>query len=134
MRYTRRDINRSCIVFLVSLAGCGSAGRDHETGTLSGVVRLGGQPLTEGEVLIINTSLGAGASIPINESGRYQVTVPMKVGVYQVAIKPPPAPPPDEMAQSRTMKSNVPKKYHEAETSGLTLNIEKGANTKDFDL
>ena len=103
------------------------------TGSVSGTVTLGGAPLTAGVVLFSNQSTGVGATAELDASGSYQIrSIP--TGQYQVAIEPPPPPAPHEMDQSGPPRSDVPLKYQDLQTSGLSATVARGANTADFAL
>lgn len=122
----------SCF-FVSCLIGCGPAGPP--SGTISGTVTLNGQPLSAGVVVFNNTAAGIGADAPLNASGEYRLDTPIPAGPYDVAIQPPPAPPPDQMGQATAQpKSPIPNKYLDPKTSGLKTTIHAGANTADFAL
>jgi hypothetical protein len=113
------------------LAGCGPQAL--ATGTVSGKVTLQGQPLSAGVVLFTNAKAGTGASAALDASGNYQLETPLVTGPYDVAIQPPPAPPPHEMSKP-VPKSQIPDKFRDARTSGLKTTVNPGKNTADFTL
>lgn len=115
---------------IACLPGC-SGGRP--TGSVSGTVTLGGAPLTAGLVLFSNQAKGVGVTAELDQSGMYEIQS-IAAGEYQVAIEPPPPPAPHEMDQARVPRDNVPPKYQDLQTSGLTAIVEPGANTVDFAL
>lgn len=124
-------------VFLLAIAapvaclpGC-SGGRP--SGSVSGTVTLGGSPLTAGLVLFSNQATGVGVTAELDASGRYEIGA-IPTGEYQVAIEPPPLPAPHEMDQVRAPRDNIPPKYKDLQTSGLTAIVESRANTIDFAL
>lgn len=130
--------NRAWIVLglavcLSWVAGCGASGKP--TGTVAGKVTLHGQPLTAGSVLLTNTASGIGASAPLDETGNYQLATPVPTGAYDVAIQPPPAPPPEQISPAKSLpKSPIPDKFLDPKTSGLKATINAGKNTADFAL
>lgn len=117
---------------LLSFAGCGSSVAP--TGTVTGQVTLSGNPLTTGVVTLINPDQGLGASSEIDASGKYQIEA-VPTGQYQVVIQGPEAPSPEEMdGGAKIEASPIPPKYRAAETSGLSVEVGKGANQADFEL
>jgi len=97
---------------------------------------LGGKPLIAGVVTLTNSKLGVGASGALDEFGAYRVAGELRTGEYEVAVQPPPAPPPLEMPKTPAPAAtvNIPQKFRDAKTSGLKATIKPGANTADFDL
>ena len=117
---------------LLTLAGCGSSVAP--TGTVTGQVTLGGNPLTTGVVTLVNRDQGLGASSELDASGKYQIEA-VPTGQYQVVIQGPEAPSPEEMDEGAKIEaSSVPPKYQAAETSGLSVEIAEGKNQADFEL
>jgi hypothetical protein len=99
---------------------------------VSGKVTLNGQPLSDGVVVFTDSAAGVGASASLNERGIYHLpSIP--VSSYDVAIQPPPAPPPDEMPKVLP-KSPIPEPFRDAETSPLKATVNQGPNTADFSL
>jgi hypothetical protein len=111
--------------------GCGGG---PPTGSVSGKVTQDGVPLTAGLVLFSNEEKGVGAGAELDTSGTYQIES-IETGEYQVAVQPPPAPPPHEMEQAAVApRTNIPKKYQDPKTSGLTATVQEGANSAHFGL
>lgn len=116
----------------VCWAGCGP--QELPAGSLTGKVSLKGEPLSGGMVTIINSDTGIGASGEIDSSGRFRIDS-ARTGTYQVAIQPPAAPTPDEMAAGAKPESSpIPPKYQDPQTSGLTATVNEGSNEANFDL
>lgn len=98
-----------------------------------------GKALTTGFVLFVNEESGVGASAPLDSSGNYQIPS-IQTGDYQVAFGHPPAPGPEEMekagegAQIVIPKLDIPDKFLNPKTSGLTATVVEGDNTADFSL
>jgi len=112
--------------------GCGP--KELPTGQLTGKVTHHGQPLAKGVVTLVNSQTGIGASSPLDASGAYRIES-VRTGNYQVAVQPPPAPSPEEMASGAKVElSPIPPKYQDPQASGLTATVNEGANTADFDL
>lgn len=118
------------LVSMCLLAGC-SGGQP--AGSISGTVTLDGSPLTAGAVVFTNEAMGFGVTAELDGSGTYQVrSIP--TGQYQVAIEPPPPPAPHEMDQRVVPPTDVPRKYQDSQTSGLSATVQRGTNTADFAL
>jgi hypothetical protein len=112
--------------------GCGSG--ELPTGQVAGKVTYKGEPLTKGVVTLVNSQTGIGASSELDSSGAYRIES-VRAGDYQVAIQPPPAPSPEEMAEgAKVEESPIPAKYNDPKASGLTATVNEGVNTADFDL
>jgi len=125
-------------------AGCGDAGMP--LGSVSGRVTYMGQAVPDGIIYFVPEQ-GPAASGPIDDEGRYELTTYSRgdgavLGTHQVYFSPAadtggadenvvetaqiPPPPPDP--------AYLPRKYRSPETSGLTREVQSGANTFDFDL
>jgi len=112
-------------------------------GKVSGTVTAGGKPLEAGTVTFISTdSQRPNATGAIQSGGSYtlQTVEPgdgAVVGDYKVAITDV-----DSAALNTALpgapvtapKSAIPKKYQDANSSELTYKVERGSNTKNFEL
>jgi len=114
---------------LIPLVGCSKA---PATGTVSGKVMLGDDPLTLGKITFINQEKGAGGSTTLGEDGLYQISGSLPLGEYNVyfanAMKPGSLDPAD------VILSPVKQKYKAADSSGLTFEIKQGENVANFNL
>lgn len=101
--------------------------------TVSGTVKLDGQPVGKGAVLMISGE-GQAASAELNADGTYQLKCPP--GDYQVAITSPP--PADPMIKSPAPAPapvrSIPGRYEDVGTSGLKTTVSAGSNTFNIDL
>ena len=127
---------------ICTVAGCGGGVDRGPLGTLEGTVTFEGTPLTEGMIYLkMPDGKGAGGG-EIGADGTFVIAggavggIP--TGTYTVWFAPPMVEvsrgeneAPDE--QPKEMP-NMPEKYRSASTSGLTVEITEGSNTKDFDL
>lgn len=114
------------------LGGCGPAGAP--TGSVQGKVTHNGAPLTTGTVTFVNQGTGVGASAELDGTGNYRVES-ILTGDYQVAIQPPAAPNPEEVAAGAKVQTlTIPDKFQSPQTSDLTAKVEVGSNTVDFEL
>jgi len=131
---------------MVFVLGCGS-GDTREYGKLSGMVTLNGQPAPTGTIIsFLNPESGAATSAQVLEGGKYAVHRAV-TGIYSVAFVPQGGAAveiddPDVFMQqiaSGTYKepkieTTIPKRFHTAESSGLTVEVKTGENTHDFQL
>lgn len=128
------------LLFCLALAGCGSGGP--VMGRVSGTVTYQGKPLPKGTVTFIPTDSTRPSATGTINNGAYtlQTTEPgdgAVVGGYKVAVSdvdsevmntPVPGMPVE------APKSAIPKKYGDANASGLTAEVQSGSQTKNFDL
>ncbi len=109
--------------------------QDGPTGTVSGTVTLKDKTLTAGTVVFLNPDAGVGASGVVDTSGAYRIDSPVRTGTYQVAVQPPPLPAPHEMDKTpMPPKTDIPAKFQDPTTSGLSATVKEGANTVDLKL
>ena len=103
------------------------------TGSVSGTVTYNGKPVSSGLVLFVNMKTGIGASAELDTTGAYKVPS-LWTGEYQVNLQTL-TPSPAEMAEGMQPKiPNVPDKYLDLQTSGLTATVTEGKNSIDFTL
>ncbi len=124
----------------LAATGCGSSGPT--MGRVSGTVTYRGKPLEKGTVTFISTdgerpnaigSIAAGSyTLQTAETGDGAVVGEYKIAVsdinpeaYNTELPGVPA---------KVPKSAIPKKYLNADTSGLTFKVESGSQTKDVEL
>ena len=131
--YINRSITSTpAALFIVLLAcvswsiGCGPA--EPPSGSVSGKVIYNSKPLTSGVVTLINEKSGIGASVKIDSSGGYHIQT-IRTGEYAVAVHSVPPPP-----GGKFVKLDIPEKYQDLQTSGLSVTVEEGENTADLEL
>lgn len=137
-----RSMQRSRLSFtvLIAFAGMVVAGCSHDEvrGKISGRVTFQGQPVSEGIVLFCNNEKGMHMTADLRPDGTYEVTTAkgagLPTGQYQVCVCPPlvngttgvgPTPKPK-------LYPNIPLKYRDFQTSGLTLPVKDGVNPFDI--
>jgi len=124
----------------LSAPGCGSSGP--VMGRVSGNVTFRGKPLEKGTVTFIATDGERPNATGTIQDGYYalQTTEPgdgAVVGEYKVAVS---DIDPDKFnsalpgAPAKPPRSGLPKKYLNADNSGLTFKVEPGSQTKDLAL
>lgn len=128
------------VLGLVVLAAVGCGG---DMATLEGKVTVGGEPPPKGDFHghvglklveggpVANSNLDKDGSFRISTGG----TKGLKPGTYQVVLTgmlgvPRPGAPPGRDGTVRW----IPRKYANFETSGLTLEVKPGRNTKTIDI
>ena len=129
MLSTRWPILFGLVVSVCVCAGCESGGPP--MGSISGKVTYEGQPLaadSQGFVTIVNDKTGSGASAVLDASGNYHIPS-VRIGEYTVCVHSMPPPPGGEW-----IKLDIPDKYQDLESSGLTATVKEGKNIADFGL
>src|SRR5262245_7855264 len=123
------SLGRKGSLFLVAgfLLACGCS-VSFPSGIVSGKVSVKGQPV-RGEVNFYMKEKGQGAVARVDESGRYQFDTPLPIGTYAVYIKPlPPEPVNPANVGVRNPTADIPPKFQEPSTSGLTFTVKAGRN------
>jgi hypothetical protein len=124
----------------ICLAGCGS---NPKLGSVEGIVRLDGEPLSTGTVRFIPAA-GRAASGEIQSDGTFRLGTYAKtdgamIGLHQVAITAIESDP-DAPTEGRMLKRNpkvkrlIPERYTTTATSRLTADVKPGRNEFTFDL
>ena len=131
---------RALVLLVAGVLGCGNA----STGTVSGVVKLDGQPLAKG---LINfqpfgdkLNPGPGSSGRTNEKGEFSLMLATGgpgaiVGKHKVeisAFNEDITKLPDDDKPRPNLRNRVPPKFNIQST--LTFEVKAGSNTADFDL
>ena len=122
-------------ILVVGTVGCS---KGVATGTVSGKVSYGGQPVEEGLVQFIGPNGSAAVGV-LNPDGTYSLRTPegddVPTGEYKVSVGPlipdgidgaDPLPPKDP--------KNIPKKVRSVATSDLSRTINEGHNEHDIEL
>jgi hypothetical protein len=135
----------------IALAGCGGDFDYGPTGTITGRLTLEGKPLPAGSSAVFMEPKAGYLAFGLTDAdGNYTVNTwnngNMPIGTYRVMVHPP-APANDsetasaeellanpEKYKARPVKTEIPKKYRETSTSGLSFDIQKGQNKIDIDL
>jgi hypothetical protein len=131
-----------CAGILVGLvcgtSGCGSG---EVRGRIAGKIAFQGKPLSEGLVCFSNIDKGIHMTGDLKPDGTYEIITAkgagLPLGDYRVRVRPPLEPlPMGAMPKVPKPKKypNIPQKYREYETSGLTLSVKEGDNPFDVDM
>lgn len=130
------SVSLTCVSLVL---GCGNPQVDYgPLGTLKGKVTFKGEPFSKGTIILASDKVGTGAA-PLQPDGTFYVTDRiggLRVGTYKIAFE----------AETKEVTDNpntpprqeavyvLPKKYYSTETSGLSVEIKKGANTLEFEV
>lgn len=121
----------------VGAVGCQSA-KPPDRNTVSGVVKLSGQPFTDG-IVTLHGSNGQQATGAILGGGRYMIDDP-PLGLCQVTVTPIPGfanatqdPNADPHAAPKEKFSSIPIKYR-TPGNGLAVEVKTGGTTYDIDM
>lgn len=141
-------MSRPCL--LLSVLGLLTLGCGSPTATVTGTVTFQGKPLPSGTVLFHGAD-GRVAHAVITDGGRYALA-DAPIGPVRISVKthaalptgmptrggPPPAAPKDSAAAPPEKRDGkyvrVPSRYHDPNTSGLTVTVRTGAQTHDIEL
>jgi hypothetical protein len=127
------------ILALLVLAGCGSG----KPGTVEGKVTLDGTPVAGAASVYFTCANGEVRAVPVRRDGFYRALL-IPVGAVKVYVTPSVTPTrqvdrgkkkgPDEPEAPSARSVQIPKKYTDAETSGLSTTVHSGTNTYDIEL
>jgi len=134
----------------LSLMGCGGDDGTYQgpTGTVSGVVKLGGKPLAESATVTFLSKEGYAATGQTDSSGKftlsYQQGAAIPVGTYSVSVMPAVAAASEGKAEEffeesgeskeSPTKSTIPEKVRSPGGSGISKEVKEGANTLDIEI
>lgn len=135
-RLTWAGASALCLM-LVTLTGCSgtdpNAPEPAITGNVHGKVTHQGAGVTEGQIVFTNLTLKTDVVGELGADGAYTATN-LPEGDYAVRVTPKPVVPsmdPKVPTPKPADPANIPKKYRNAQTSGLTMEIKQGDNTFD---
>lgn len=110
---------------LVFAIGCGS---DKPSGTVSGTVKYKSAPVAGGTVNFLGKN-GAAAMAPIDDAGVYKLDGELEAGDYKVYFTPaPPEPVAPGTKQIASKKTDLPPKFKDPQTSGVSVTVKAGSN------
>jgi hypothetical protein len=143
MRYVKRLLPLLAVCMAVTASGCGA-----RRATVSGEVKYNGAPLPSGTITFISQAgqkqvaaseiVDGKYTIKGIEPGLAKVTVitlpPSRGGLPPGGGKPVEAPSTFSSSQQQGKYVPIPRRYGDAEQSGLSYEIKPGSQTKDFEL
>jgi hypothetical protein len=129
------------LVVAAALVGCGSG---EVRGRIVGKVTFQGRPVTDGILVFSDDEKGVHMTTRLGPDGGYELRtakgVGLPVGTYRISVCPPPLAPakisfePDAAATSGHVNEyvNIPARYRDQATSGLTVTVKEGENALDI--
>ena len=143
MQLASGDLRPAAILLLCTCsiaAGCSEDGP--AIGELSGTVTFEGQPVTDG-IINFESAAGFGVSVPLTAEGTFELASQYGSGIpqgsYRVSVTPPPPPVDPSQPAGGTSgpppdPKNIPRKYRDFSTSGLTVEVTEISSVVTFDL
>lgn len=123
--FVRRLVVAACALVAVAGAGCNG---DKPTGTVSGTVSYKGAPLASGDVNFLGKN-GAAAVGKIDATGAFKIDEPLEADDYRVYFSsPPPEPVAPGTKVAKPKASDLPKKFKDPLSSGVTVSVKAGKN------
>ena len=129
---TYRAARAGWLVAAVLAAGCGAA--EKPTGVVAGTVTVKGTPVHTGSLNLLSKT-GAAAQARIDDGGAFKVGGELEAGEYRAYVSPPvPEPQAPGTRVTAPKKFEVPAKFQDPATSGVTVTVKTGTNdlTVDF--
>lgn len=123
---------------MVFFVGCHPSGP--RCNPVTGKVTFRGQPVTDGRIRFNNQQAAVDVTAILTPDGSYEMVMAegkgLPEGTYAVAVLPPMAKAPLGPMVSAKPQSypNIPTKYRDPSTSGLTYVVQPGNNTFDVDM
>ena len=140
-RCVNRWLGQGPVPFLllaVTVFGCGKNGP--ELAPISGRVTFQGKAVSSGTVRLSNPSAGVDVLATLQPDGTYVVRMGndkgLPKGTYAVAVVPPRVDAPVGAMASPPIpkRPDIPERYRDPSSSGLTLVVESGENVFDIDM
>jgi hypothetical protein len=135
------------VLLAVTLAGCSGSGAAPGTVSVSGLITLDGKPISGAAVAFIGNDGARLSTAQTDPAGKFSIRAALGKNVVTVAKIAPggPAPPPSDEPQlmpsegeykvmQQAIKSEVPAKYGDPKTSGLSVEVKAGMPLIELDL
>lgn len=126
------------LALICPLAGCQ---RGEELGHVTGKVTFKGQPVPSGMVIFANKEKGVYMTAPLDSQGAFEVIMAqgagLPLGSYALGVSPPPMDHPlgpIEEPPEADKRKDIPRRYRDPATSGLTHEVKSGENVIELDL
>jgi hypothetical protein len=123
---------------MVVLAGCHHPGPRRNP--VTGKVTFQGQPVADGRIRFNNQQAALDVTAILKSDGSYEIVMAdgkgLPEGTYAVAVLPPMAKAPlgPMVPMKQQSCPNIPNKYRDPSTSGLTFVVKPSNNTFDIDM
>jgi hypothetical protein len=106
--------------------GCGAGGKS--SGSVAGTVTYNGSPVHSGSLNLMSKT-GTAAQAKIDDGGAFKVDAPLEAGEYKAFVTPPlPEPQAPGTKAAAPKKFEVPPKFQDPGTSGVTVLVKAGTN------
>ncbi len=130
---TKRTVRTGGLLAAALLAaGCGAGAKP--AGSVAGTVTYNGGPVHSGSLNLISKT-GSATLAKIDDGGAFKVDAPVEAGEYKAYVTPPlPEPQAPGTRVAAPKKFEVPPKFQDPATSGVTVVVKAGTNdvTVDF--
>ncbi|MCA9006724.1 MAG: hypothetical protein KDA70_15730, partial [Planctomycetaceae bacterium] len=129
-------ISGCALLFLLELSGCSRVpGAEKPRGSVTIQITNGTEPVTEGQVDLVNEQTGEGGGGALNGDGTASLEM-VALGSYTVTVNPPPQEPlvPGQAPPEVKSYENIPPQVRQIKTSPFKLEVKLGANEFAFDL
>ena len=137
MKKERTRVHAMLLLTAVVLVTAGCQKRE-TLGTVSGNVTFQGKPVTQGVVMFRDAGRGIYITAELDAQGHYEVKqatgAGLQPGEYQVSVNPPVVDAPMGGPAQTSTFPNIPLKYRDANTSGLTLTVPAEGTTMNIDM
>jgi hypothetical protein len=126
------------LVVLIGAPGCGQKGP--KFAPVVGKVTFQGKPVSSGMVRFSNPSAGVDIMANLQPDGTYSVRMAkgdgLPEGTYAVAVEPPwvDAPVGTMTLPPAPRRPDIPERYRQPSTGGLTLTVTSGSNIFDVEM
>ena len=136
-----------CAAMALMLWGCGRSGPEYWP--VNGKVTFRGRPVAVGSIRFSNPQMGVDTIMELDADGTYTIISGKKMGLpegtYQVAVVPnvdvsnlkvtkSGLVVPSSMPSAKTVPSNIPERYQQPTTSGLTVTVKPEPNVFDVNM
>ena len=118
---------------LFFITGCSGK---NPLGKVQGEVSYRGQVVPAAEVHFYSKERGVGAIARVEGEGKFSLDTPLPVGTYSVYVTPPMLEPgdPAQTPAASVPTVQIPAKYRDMNTSGLSFEVKKGENDFPIEL
>ncbi|QDT92584.1 hypothetical protein [Gimesia algae] len=129
-------ISGCALLCVLELSGCSrTPGAEKPRGAVTIQITNGTDPVTEGQVDLVNEQTGEGGGGTLNSDGTASLEM-VALGTYTVTVNPPPQEPvvPGQAPPAVKNYENIPTQVRKINTSPLKLKVKSGSNEFAFDL
>jgi len=131
-------------LMLLTAVCVGCFGNKEELGLVTGQVTFQGKPVADAVVLFRDASRGIHMRAVVDKEGRFEVSMAagygLPLGTYQIGVAPaidgPKGPVDlDELVAAKPVpRPDIPERYRDTQTSGLTFAVGSGENVLNIEM